>query len=394
MVTLRVRETEFGVRKDRTSDARIRMDRPDDRKESIVNDWFVARDGLIGAARFPSLARAPERISVIELLLLLLVRRDRRRGGWASEAAARHSRTLDRARRVADGARHGAGAAAHGGMRHECGSPWNRLAADVGGHCAVTARGRSSALSLLGPMMDIALRGAQGGRRVYAALVIVAGVATNLLALASRALPKVLGLDLAGARPFDIWWLQASITYTLSGIVAGLLGAACWFHFNDRKTPGRKRDLRRHRRHRHHRQPRHQPAGASDRPAAWVTSREDSIICRHQLFFDPRVPYTSQNGSASIQLPHGDEMPREELLDAIRDVMRAWFVDGSDPGLALATRTCDEMTAFARGPRRTWSLSPTRAAWRNEPGVISKVWAARIRASSAHWRRLRSCARW
>jgi hypothetical protein len=30
----------------------------------------------------------------------------------------------------------------------------------------------------------------------------------------------------------------------------------------------------------------------------------DAIICRHQLFFDPRVPYTSKNGSASIQLPH------------------------------------------------------------------------------------------
>ena len=74
----------------------------------------------------------------------------------------------------------------------------------------------------------------------------------------------------------------------------------------------------------------------------------DSIVCRHQLFFDPRVPYTSQNGSASIQLPRGHEMPREELLDTIRGVMRAWFVDGSDPGLALATHTCDEMTAFAQ----------------------------------------------
>ena len=74
----------------------------------------------------------------------------------------------------------------------------------------------------------------------------------------------------------------------------------------------------------------------------------DSIVCRHQLFFDPRVPYTSQNGSASIQLPRGHEMPREDLLDTIRDVMRAWFIDGSDPGLALATRTCDEMTVFAQ----------------------------------------------
>ena len=78
---------------------------------------------------------------------------------------------------------------------------------------------------------------------------------------------------------------------------------------------------------------------------------EGSIICRHQLFFDPRVPYTSGNGSASIQLPRGGDVPREELLDMIRDEMREWFVDGSDPGLALATGTCQEMNAFAQRAR-------------------------------------------
>ena len=66
----------------------------------------------------------------------------------------------------------------------------------------------------------------------------MAGLATNMLALASRAVPKVMGFDLASGRPFGIWWVEASVTYTLSGIVAGLLGAACWFHFNDRKKPG------------------------------------------------------------------------------------------------------------------------------------------------------------
>jgi hypothetical protein len=65
-------------------------------------------------------------------------------------------------------------------------------------------------------------------------------VVTNVLALGSRALPKFLGFDLPGARPFDSWWLQASITYTLSGIVAGLLGAVCWFQFNDRGGHGRE----------------------------------------------------------------------------------------------------------------------------------------------------------
>jgi len=44
--------------------------------------------------------------------------------------------------------------------------------------------GASVSLWLLGPMMDLALRRADRGRRVYVALV-VAGLATNLLALGS-----------------------------------------------------------------------------------------------------------------------------------------------------------------------------------------------------------------
>jgi len=74
---------------------------------------------------------------------------------------------------------------------------------------------------------------------------------------------------------------------------------------------------------------------------------QGAIICRHQLFFDPRVPYTSQNGAASIQLPRGDETSRSELVDMVREVMRAWYVEGSDPGLAVAGNASEEMAAFA-----------------------------------------------
>ena len=73
-----------------------------------------------------------------------------------------------------------------------------------------------------------------------------------------------------------------------------------------------------------------------------------AIVLRHQLFFDPRVPYTSQNGSASIQLPRATDIPRAQLIDAIRDEMRAFFVEGSDPGLAVATTVSAAMVAFAR----------------------------------------------
>lgn len=75
---------------------------------------------------------------------------------------------------------------------------------------------------------------------------------------------------------------------------------------------------------------------------------QGAVVCRHQLFFDPRVPYTSQNGSASIQLPHGDRMPRTQLIDVLREEMRVFFVEGSDPGLAITSVVTEDMTAFAR----------------------------------------------
>jgi len=73
----------------------------------------------------------------------------------------------------------------------------------------------------------------------------------------------------------------------------------------------------------------------------------DSVICRHQLFFDPRVPYTSKNGSASIQLPHAEAGDLRNLIETIREVMKGWFVAGSDPGLCVAENASAEMKAFA-----------------------------------------------
>ena len=77
-----------------------------------------------------------------------------------------------------------------------------------------------------------------------------------------------------------------------------------------------------------------------------------SIICRHQLFFDPRVPYTSQNGCASIQLPRGHEVSMETIIGTAREAMRAWFIEGSDPGLAVTATSSAAMYAFAARAKR------------------------------------------
>jgi hypothetical protein len=202
----------------------------------MIHDWFIVRDGLIGAARLPSLAPARQRISAAELLLLLtcgaaaaatvsLVKLSLGIPGHSIVLAA-----LPMALGMSLAPRRLAGSVMSAGALGA-----SVLLTQIAG--ARFGSGAFASLLLLGPMIDVALRRARSGWRVYAALVL-AGVGTNVMALASRALPKLLGLDLPGTRPFDSWWLQASVTYTLSGVVAGLLGALCWFHFNDRSARG------------------------------------------------------------------------------------------------------------------------------------------------------------
>jgi len=200
----------------------------------MFNERFVVHEGLTGAARFPWLAHRQRRISAVEWLLLSAC-------GVSSAAAVGLVKlglgipghvivlaALPMALGLSLAPRHLAGSVMSAGA---LGTAFLLSALGV----ATYGSGAIVSLSLIGPMMDGALRGARTGWRVYAALV-VSGVAANLLALGSRAATKVLGLDLGGARPFDSWWLQAAGTYTLSGAVAGLLGALCWFHLNDRSA--------------------------------------------------------------------------------------------------------------------------------------------------------------
>lgn len=203
----------------------------------MIHGWFHVHDGLSAAARFPGRARSRPRVSAVDVLLLLacgaaaaaavgFVRLGLRIPGHAIVLAALPMAFgLSLAPRRFAGSVMSAGALGTGLL----------LAAGGG---ASYGSGSVVSLALLGPAMDVALRGARTGGLVYVGLVM-AGVGANLLALGSRAGAKLLGLDLAGARPFDSWWLQAAATYTLSGVVAGLLGALCWFHFSHRSAPPR-----------------------------------------------------------------------------------------------------------------------------------------------------------
>lgn len=64
---------------------------------------------------------------------------------------------------------------------------------------------------------------------------------------------------------------------------------------------------------------------------------ETTMILRHQLWYDPRVPYTSKNGSASMQLECKVPIDFQTLAGFCKDFLLSHFVEGSDPGLCLAT---------------------------------------------------------
>jgi len=83
------------------------------------------------------------------------------------------------------------------------------------------------------------------------------------------------------------------------------------------------------------------------RLAATLPSGFDfQLALRHQLFFDPRVPYTSQNGCATLLVRAGPGRGAAELLPLLRAEVRAWYVPGSDPGLCVAEEVPEAVRAF------------------------------------------------
>jgi hypothetical protein len=106
---------------------------------------------------------------------------------------------------------------------------WMRL----GGH-AVPGTGATTSLLLTGPMMDLALRSAKPGLRLYFSFAL-AGLATNVLAFAVRGSAKYFGGRGAGGRSFEGWLSEAMFTYAACGLAAGLIGGVVMFHSKGRK---------------------------------------------------------------------------------------------------------------------------------------------------------------
>jgi hypothetical protein len=123
--------------------------------------------------------------------------------------------------------------------RHGAGSVMGLFAAGtwgvfsvLGRHSGFDMKGLGATTSLLctGPLLDVALRQARQGWRLYAAFVL-AGLASNLTALAVQSLAKFAGWDSGGGRSLSAWLAVAAVTYPVCGVVAGWFSALCWFRW-------------------------------------------------------------------------------------------------------------------------------------------------------------------
>ena len=73
-----------------------------------------------------------------------------------------------------------------------------------------------------------------------------------------------------------------------------------------------------------------------------------TLITRHQLLDDPRVPYTSRNGSAAILFEPVHGGSAAELAELLRPAILEWCPAGSDPGFCVAEEVPPEVVAWGR----------------------------------------------
>jgi len=69
-------------------------------------------------------------------------------------------------------------------------------------------------------------------------------------------------------------------------------------------------------------------------------------LLRHQLLQDDRVPFTSQNGSASLIFSPLKIQSRQDLYEEIRHRVLREFVNGSDPGLVVTSDVPESLVQF------------------------------------------------
>ncbi|MBP1928144.1 hypothetical protein J2741_000691 [Methanolinea mesophila] len=79
-----------------------------------------------------------------------------------------------------------------------------------------------------------------------------------------------------------------------------------------------------------------------------------TAVTRHQLFVHESIPYTSHNSCAVIHIGPCAPDHAERIFSIARQVMMDDFVEGSDPGIALAhiTEVTPAMVTFGQDAKR------------------------------------------
>ena len=75
-------------------------------------------------------------------------------------------------------------------------------------------------------------------------------------------------------------------------------------------------------------------------------------VVRHQLLFDPRIPYTSHNSSACVLLDAEKLVDLDALCSRVASLMQADFQIGSDPGLCVTSEVPPAILEFGRAAQR------------------------------------------
>jgi hypothetical protein len=84
-----------------------------------------------------------------------------------------------------------------------------------------------------------------------------------------------------------------------------------------------------------------------------------SSISRHQLFFDNRIPYTSQNSSACLCIRNGNF---EKLRELAEEFLKRESAPGSDAGLAVAYADSINLSVINWGKRAKSEVLTQREA--------------------------------
>ena len=92
-------------------------------------------------------------------------------------------------------------------------------------------------------------------------------------------------------------------------------------------------------------------------------------VTRHQLLVHPDIPYTAKNSSAAIHLRSNGHDGRESVLERVKNVMRAHFNPGSDPGLCVVSDVPAAVIDFGRRAQQEVVTQAEARALAHEHGI-------------------------